>query len=172
MSLVFALAILANAPLASSPELGKAEGRCRPGESGPALQLVAKGLKDRTGTLKAEVYPSVEGDFLQDDNILLNAGKTFRRVEVSIPQSGDPLICIRIPSAGAYSVLVMHDRNSNHKFNISQDGIGFTGNPRLGWSKPRAAATRINAGSGLTRVEVVMNYRNGLVSIGPLKQGQ
>ena len=47
MSLVFALAILANAPLASSPELGKAEGRCRPGESGPALQLVAKGLKAR-----------------------------------------------------------------------------------------------------------------------------
>lgn len=172
MSLVFALALLANAPLASSPELGKAEGRCRPGETGPALHLVAKGLKDRTGTLKAEVYPSVDGDFLQDDNILLNAGKTFRRMETQIPQSGDPMICIRIPSAGAYSVLVMHDRNANHKFNISQDGIGFTGNPKLGWSKPKAAATRINAGSGLTRVEVVMNYRNGLVSIGPLKQGQ
>ena len=36
-------------------ELGKAEGRCRPGEPGPALLVSALGLKDRSGNLKLEV---------------------------------------------------------------------------------------------------------------------
>lgn len=171
MVATFAALILASAPLASSPELGKAEGHCRPGEQGPALLLVAKGLKDRAGQLKAEVYPSNDADFLQDDNILLNQGKVFRRVEVPVAQSGDPVVCIRVPSAGAYSVILLHDRNSNHLLNITQDGFGFPGNPRIGWSKPKAASARANAGPGLTRVEVVMNYRNGLMSVGPLKQG-
>ncbi|MEO7247186.1 MAG: DUF2141 domain-containing protein [Novosphingobium sp.] len=168
MTLALALAVLASAPLASSPDLGKAEGHCRPGESGPALQLIAKGLKDRTGNLKAEVYPSNDADFLQDDNILLNAGKVFRRAEVSLPASGDPVVCIRVPSAGAYSVILMHDRNANRKFNWTIDGIGFTGNPRLGWSKPKAVATRVIAGGGMTRSEVVMNYKSGL-GVAPLK---
>ena len=168
MTIALALAVLASGAIQSSPELGKTEGRCRPGETGPALQLVIKGLKDRTGNIKAEVYPSNDADFLQDDNILLNAGKTFRRVEVSLPPAGDPVVCIRVPSAGAYSVSLLHDRNMDHKFKWTLDGIGFTGNPRLGWSKPKAAVTRINAGSGLTRAEVVMNYKSGL-GVAPLK---
>ena len=168
MTIALVLAVLASAPLASSPDLGKAEGRCRPGETGPALHLVAKGLKDRTGNLKAEVYPSIDADFLQDDNILLNAGKVFRRAEVSVPESGDPVVCIRVPSAGSYSVILMHDRNANRKFNWTIDGIGFTGNPKLGWSKPKAAATRVNAGGGITRTEIVMNYKSGL-GVAPLK---
>ncbi len=172
MTIALALAVLASGPIQTSPELGKTEGRCRPGETGPALQLVTKGLKDRSGLLKVEVYPSNDHDFLEDDNILLNAGKTFRRVEAAIPQSGDPLVCIRVPSAGVYSVVMMHDRNSNHKLNITQDGIGIPNHPRLGWPKPSAAATRVNAGPGLTRIEVMMNYKSGLFSFSPLKQGQ
>lgn len=168
MTIAFVLAVLASGPLASTPDLGKAEGHCRPGETGPALHLVIKGLKDRIGNMKAEVYPSNDADFLQDDNILLNAGKTFRRVEVSLPATGDPMVCIRVPAAGVYSVSLLHDRNMDHKFKWTFDGIGFTGNPRLGWSKPKAAATRVNAGGGITRVEVVMNYKSGL-GVAPLK---
>lgn len=169
MTIALSLAVLANAPLASSPELGKAEGRCHAGEPGPALMLEAVGLKNRTGWLKAEVYPSNDADFLQDDNILLNAGKTFRRVEFPLPASGPVVACIRVPGPGAYSVIVMHDTNTNHKFNWTIDGIGFTGNPKLGWSKPKAAVTRINAGGGITRAQVVMNYKSGL-GVKPLKQ--
>lgn len=170
------IAPLALAPLAlaagiaSSPELGKAEGRCRAGESGPALLVEAQGLKDRTGNLKLEVYPSNDADFLADDNVLLMAGKVFRRVEVPTPPAGVPLLCIRLPGPGAYSVVLLHDRNRNHKFNWTHDGIGFAGNPRLGWSKPKAAATRVQAGPGLTRVPVILNYRSGL-GVAPLKQG-
>jgi uncharacterized protein (DUF2141 family) len=156
----------------SSPDLGKAEGQCRASETGPALLIGVGGLKDRAGRLKLEVYPSNDTDFLQDDNILINEGKTFRRVEVSIPQSGAIELCIRIPGPGVYSVSLLHDRDANRKFSLSTDGIGFTGNPKLGWSKPKAVPTRINAGGGVTRSTIIMNYRTGLMSFGPLKTGK
>ena len=149
-------------PLPSSPELGKAEGRCHPGETGPAVLVSVAGLKDRLGHLKLEVYPSNDADWLQDDNILLYHGKTFRRVEEAVPQSGPATLCIRIPGPGTYSVMLLHDRNSNHKFDLSQDGVGFAGNPHIGWGKPKAAAARLVAGGGLTRITIVLNYFHGL----------
>ena len=152
----------------STPDLGKAEGKCRAGESGPSFLVDIVGLKDRTGRIKLEVYPSNDADFLADDNVLVAAGKTFRRVEEALPQSGNLQLCVRVPAAGAYSVMVLHDRDMNRKFGWTVDGIGFGGNPRLGWSKPKAAATRVNAGNGPTRISVVMNYRSGL-GVAPLR---
>jgi len=149
-------------PLPSSPELGKAEGHCRANEAGPALMVSAVGLKDRVGRLKLEVYPSNDADWLQDDNILLYHGKTFRRVEEEVPQTGTPVLCIRVPGPGPYSVMLLHDRDSNHKFNFRIDGVGFASNPRMGWGKPRAAAARMVAGQGITRINIVLNYFHGL----------
>lgn len=157
-------------PIPSTPDLGKAEARCRPGEAGPALLIAIEGLKDRRGNIKLEIYPSNDEDFLRDDNALVYYGKTFRRVEEAVPQTGPVVICARIPGPGAYSVIVLHDRDGNRKFGMSVDGVGFTANPRLGWSKPKAAATRINAGAALTRTTVIMNYRNGLMSVGPIAE--
>lgn len=154
--------------LASSPDLGKAEGQCRSGETGPALLIAVNGIKDRSGWLKAEVYPSNDRDYLQDDNILLNAGKVFRRVEGPMAKSGEPTVCVRVPGPGAYSIIVLHDRDTNHRFNWTVDGVGFPGTPRLGWSKPKAATARVVAGAGLTRVDVTMQYKRGL-SFAPLK---
>lgn len=169
--LVAAPLLVANGPaLRSTPDLGKAEGRCRAGESGPALMVEAVGLKDRTGNLKLEVYPSNDKDFLADDNVLVAAGKVFRRVEVPTPRSGDAVLCVRIPGPGSYSVSLLHDRDTNRKFGWKIDGIGFSGNPKLGWSKPKAAKARVVVTSGgITRVKVVMNYKSGL-GVGPIKQ--
>ena len=151
-------------------ELGKAEGRCRPGETGPALLVSAVGLKDRAGDLKLEVYPANDQDFLQDDKILIGQGKTFRRVEEPVPASGTPTLCVRVPGPGTYAVSLLHDRDANHKFNLSGDGVGFSGNHKLSWSKPKAAASSVVAGAGLTRVPIVLNYRQGLLSFAPLDQ--
>lgn len=168
--LAAAMVLLAGAgPIRSTPDLGKAEGQCRPGESGPAFLVDLIGLKDHTGKLKLEVYPANDTDFLADDNILVAAGKTFRRVEVPVPNEPTPRLCVRLPSPGAYTVTVLHDRNANHKFNLSHDGFGFSANPRLGWSKPKASAVAVNAGGGLTTLRVMMNYRTGLFSFGPIK---
>lgn len=162
------LLLAAAAAVPSSPDLGKAEGHCRAGEPGPALLVDAFGLKDRQGTLKLEVYPATDQDFLQDDNILINAGKVFRRVETVVPATGPVSLCIRVPQAGSYAVSLLHDRDASRRFGWTVDGIGFSGNPKLGWSKPKAAAAHVNAGAGLTRIAIRLNYRSGL-GVAPLR---
>lgn len=168
-----ALPAVAWAQVPSSPSLGIAEGRCRAGESGPSLIVNVLGLKDRAGNLKVELYPATDADFLQDDNILINQGKTFRRVVADVPQSGAVQICIRAPSAGTFALTVLHDRDKDRKFNLSRttgDGIGFGANPKSqGPFKPKLAVARVAVGNGPTPVNVIMLYRTGWLSLGRLK---
>ncbi|AUW60432.1 hypothetical protein C1T17_18315 [Sphingobium sp. SCG-1] len=156
--------------MSSTPNLGKAEAQCRASESGPAFIVDIVGLKDRQGNLKLEVYPSTDGDFLQDDNILLSQGKIFRRIEIVVPKTTPAQICVRVPRPGRYSVMVLHDRDANHKFGLSVDGVGFGSNPRLGLGKPKAIAASLVAGASITRERIVMNYRRSLLSFGPVAQ--
>ncbi|TXC68658.1 DUF2141 domain-containing protein [Sphingorhabdus soli] len=165
---LLAIGGLTAATIPSSPDLGKKEGQCRSGETGPALIVDIDGLKDRMGRLKLEVYPAVDVDFLADDNVLIAAGKTFRRVEMAVPATGAVHMCVRLPGPGKYAVSVLHDRNSDRHFNLSKDGVGFGGNPRLGMRQPKASEASVVAGSGLTPMTIVMNYRHGLLSFGPL----
>jgi uncharacterized protein (DUF2141 family) len=164
------LATAAAMPLRSTPDLGKREGECRPNETGPAFLVTPVGLLDRAGTLKLEVYPPNNHDLLEDDNVLISAGKVFRRVEEHVPQAGPITLCIRVPSPGAYSLVLLHDRDENRKYGWRVDGVGFSGNPHIGWGKPRADKTRVVAGSGLTRLSIVLNYHHGL-GVAPLKEG-
>lgn len=154
--------LLVAAAIPSTPELGTDEGRCRSNEPGPSFFVNVEGLKDRGGKLKLEVYPANNSDFLDDDNILIAHGKTFRRVEQSVPASGRVQLCVRVPAAGSYAVSLLHDRDSNRKFSWRVDGIGFAGNPKLGWSKPTASDASAIARAGPTQIEIVMNYRRGL----------
>lgn len=156
-----AAASLIGAPIPSSPDLGKAEGKCRAKESGPAFLVAVSGLLDRIGKLKLEIYPANDTDFLADDNVLVSAGKVFRRVEEPVPASGAVRLCIRVPSAGTYALSVLHDRNGNRKFDWRIDGIGFAGNPKLGWSKPKSATASAVATAAITPIAIVMNYRRG-----------
>jgi uncharacterized protein (DUF2141 family) len=165
--LLFALTA-ANLP--SSPSLGIAEGRCRAGEPGPAFLITVVGLKDRGGTMKAELYPANDNDFLADDNVLINAGKTFRRVVIDVPATGNVQMCVRAPSPGAYGLSLLHDRDGNRKFGLSIDGVGFGSNPAsLGPFKPKISIGRVVAGAGLTAITVRMMYRRGLFSFAPIK---
>lgn len=148
--------------LASSPDLGVAAGRCRAPETGPAFLVDVTGLKDRTGRLKLELYPANDADFLADDNLLIAAGKAFARVDLPTPAEGPIQLCIRAPCAGRYALSLLHDRNADRKFELSTDGIGFSNNPRLGWSKPDADRVAVDLGDAPRRISIVMNYRHGL----------
>lgn len=155
--------------LPSTPDLGKAAGQCRPGEHGPSVLVQVAGLKDRRGRLKLELYPANDGDFLADDNILIAAGKAFARVEEGVPPAGEVELCLRAPAPGTFALSLLHDRDADRKFALSSDGIGFAGNPRLGLSRPRAAAASVRIGDTPTRIRIIMNYRRGLLSFGPLE---
>ena len=155
--------------LLSSPDLGKAQGQCRADEHGPSFFVTVNGIKDRKGRLKLELYPANDADFLADDNILVAAGKTFRRVETIVPASGPIQLCIRVPGQGIYALSLLHDRDANHKFALSVDGIGFAGNPNLKMSKPSASTASARALAGPTPITIIMNYRRSLFSFGPLE---
>ncbi len=120
--------------------------------------------------MKVELYPNNNEDFLQDDNLLVMAGKTFRRVETPVPATGPVTLCVRVPAPGDYTMSLLHDRDSNLKFGLSVDGVGFPNDPKLGWSKPKAEKVTAHAGPGVTRITITMQYRKGLLSFGPLKQ--
>lgn len=167
MSLLLLLA--SGTMMPSTPDLGIAEGRCRANETGPSLLVNIDGLRDRRGQLKLEVYPANDEDFLADDNVLLSAGRTFRRVVAAVPASGRPQLCVRVPGPGTYAVTVLHDRNLDRRFSLTADGIGFAGNPRIGLSRPSAAASSARAGNGPTSIAITMNYRRGLIGFGPIE---
>lgn len=142
----------------SSPDLGVAEGKCRPNESGSAYIVTVTGLKDRKGTLRAELYPNNDKDFLADDNVLVMEGKAFARVAQPIPAKGDVTICIRAPGPGTYTLSLLHDRNSNRKFEYGNEGAGFPRIGNLGRSKPKAADVAVSVGNSPQAVTVPMQY--------------
>ena len=148
--------------IASSPDLGLAAGHCRGIETGPAFMVEVQGLKDRAGRLKLELYPAAPHDFLADDNVLVAAGKSFARVDVPTPPSGKVELCIRAPGPGRYGLMLLHDRNGDHKFQLSSDGVGFSNNPKLGWGKPSVEHVAIEVGNGPRLIAIILNYRHGL----------
>ncbi|HTI31031.1 MAG TPA: DUF2141 domain-containing protein [Sphingomonas sp.] len=157
--------------LPSTPSLGLAEGHCATPETRPSFLVTVLGLKDRTGRLRLELYPDNDSDFLADDNQLVAAHKTFARVDEAVPPSGPMTLCIRVPQPGWYTLSLLHDHNGDRKFTLSTDGIGFPNNPKLGWSKPKAAAARALARNGPTALQIRLNYRRGLFSFGPISRG-
>jgi len=172
LSVLLAAAAAAGSPqwIPSSPDLGIAEGRCRANETGPAFLINVEGLKDRQGMVRVELYPNDDKDFLADDNVLIMAGKTFRRAEMKVPASGPVVLCIRAPSAGTYTLSLLHDRDSNRKLGLSVDGVAFPGDPKLCWGQPKGREARANVGNGPTKINVTMQYRRSLVCFGPVKK--
>lgn len=166
---IFPLAVLmvASAPAHAQPILGDSAA-CAPGSTTPALLAWFDGLKDRKGMLRLELFPSDDDDFLEDDMILIKAGKPFRRIEITPPSSGSVAVCIRAPRAGTYSFALIHDRDGKRKFSFSVDGAGFPNNPKLGWSKPKASKAAVTLGNGVTEVHVLMKYFSGF-GFSPIK---
>lgn len=140
---------------------------CDTGAPGPAVLVHVHGFKDRTGNLRVELYPANEADFLAPGSRLRAEGKVFRRIDLPMPQQGDPDVCVALPAPGPYAIAVLHDRNASGRLDPFSDGYGFPNNPRLGFGKPDVAAVTFK-GEGQIRVDIVLNYWNGL-SARPLR---
>lgn len=154
---------------AAAQILGDA-GACSLG-TGPAIEATIEGLKDRRGELKLELYPATEADFLKDDRDLVAEGKPFRRVRVPTPQSGTPILCIRVPRPGSWALLFTHNRDGKNKFGFWSDGAGFVSKEKLGRSRPKVGQATIAVGGGVTRVTIRAQYLRGLSGFRPVKPG-
>lgn len=163
-----AIAIIgATYPVPPRAERGKANAACRPGELGPAVRVTVTGIKDSEGTLRLELYPGNDTDFLAPDKVLIAAGKPFRRIERASVSPGTTTLCIRAPEPGVYALSVLHDRDGDGKFGFLRDGVGFSRNPKLKRAKPKADAVGIRIGPGVGETRIVLNYRRGL-GFGPI----
>lgn len=163
LSAVLAAAAVLATPVAAAASraapVGPDSARC---SSGPALLVRVTGLKSRSGTLRVQLYGDNPADFLAK-------GKRMRRIDV--PVSGSAMeVCVALPGPGRYAVAVRHDADGNRKSGWN-DGGGFSRNPsiKLTSLKPAHSQVAINAGAGVQRVPVVMQYRQGL-SIGPIRK--
>jgi uncharacterized protein (DUF2141 family) len=165
-SILASTALFLLAPL-SGPALAQTPNPCASSDKGPVLAVIVTGLKDRKGRLRAELFPNNDDDFLADNDVLVKAGKPFRRVDLELPRTKGTILCMVTPPPGTYTLSVLHDRDLNLKFGFMSDGVGFAGNPKLARSKPKAAQARINISAGMNHVTIVLNYLRGF-SFSPL----
>ncbi len=121
------------------------------GRRGSALLVRVTGLKERVGLIRVSTYPAREDDWLVKK-------RYTRRIDVAVPATGEPEICVALPGAGRFGVAVLHDRNGDHKVNIFKDGGGFSNNPSFGFSKPKVEAVAFAAGAGITSVDIKLKY--------------
>ena len=168
---ILALGALALGLSAAAPARASGDAACGPDEQGPALKVLVVGLKDRRGTLRLELYPDNDQDFLGDSSKIIAEGRTFRRVIAPTPQSGEVQLCVRAPAPGRYAAAVLHDRRGGTlKFSPWTDGAGFPGDPKLGTSKPKANQAVVDIGAGVTHPAVVMNYLSSGLTFAPVRR--
>lgn len=127
---------------------------CAPDAKGTAALVTVHGFKDRVGNLRIVIYRANEEEFLA-------SGRYVQRIDVPVTPSGEMTVCAPVPDAGNHVVVALHDRDKNGKMDPFKDGVGFSGNPRLGLAKPKIAAVDAQL-SGVTPFRIELNYLQGL----------
>ncbi|MBA4760669.1 DUF2141 domain-containing protein [Sphingomonas sp.] len=166
LSLALIAAVAWPSAASAQAAIGEDAAACAAGNE-PALRVTVQGIKDRTGRLKLELYPAVEGDYLRDDHVLVKEGKLFHRSFATTPKSGNIVLCIKAPRPGRYALFLTHDRDGANKFNIWKDGAGVPSNRKLGRSKPKLADGIVNVGAAATPITIKLQYVRGLSGFSP-----
>lgn len=162
-SLLGGVIALAAGTTSAQPVLGADAAACATAASGPAALVRVSGFKDRVGNLRVQLYSDREADFLE-------RGKKLKRIEMPVRSADAMHVCVALPAAGRYTMVVLHDRDANGKLSVWSDGVGFSNNPRLGLGKPDVEKVIFAANGGVTTLDVVLNYRRGL-SVRPVREG-
>ena len=161
--LTSALSAALGAGAAQAAVLGPDAAACAPGASGASVLVKVDGFKARTGDLRVQIYGSNPADFLAK-------GRRVKRIDVPVTARAEPMeVCVALPQPGNYAVAVRHDVEGDGKSGRN-DGGGFSRNPGLSVfsMKPKYEDVVISVGSEPRRVNVVLNYFQGL-SIKPIK---
>ncbi len=131
--------------------------RCNSGDI-TAVLVTVQGIRTATGLIRVQSYPATEAAWLEK-------GQWLNRIEQRA-KIGDMQFCLPVPKSGNYAIAVRHDKNNNGKTDISGDGGGFSQNPKisafraiLGKSVVPVKKASFFAGSGVTRINILMRYR-------------
>jgi len=124
---------------------------CVTGEySVPRVLVDVSGIESDEGTLRVQIYSDNPEDFLV-------SGKKVLRVEVpSHPEAQQ--VCVTFPTAGKYSMAVLHDKNANGRADIFTEGFGFSNNPKLSFGPPEHEETLFEVGNGVKQLDVKLTY--------------
>ena len=152
--------LTAAVPALADPRIARPDDQtCARGGS-PAVLVHIVGLKNGIGTLRVQAYGPGSVSFLKK-------GKWAGRVDVPLDGRRNLDVCLPLAGAGDYAIAVRHDANDNKKSDWN-DGAGFSRNPRLSlFGRPKFAQTAIAVQQRTTRLNVLMNYRQGM-SVGPI----
>lgn len=150
-------------PAAAQAAIGPDAAACARGggPTGSAILVNVNGFRQRTGSVRVNVYGG-------DASRFLARGAYVRQVNLPVTRSGPMAICVAVPGAGRYAVAVRHDLDGNGRSGWS-DGGGFSRNPRVSLTSLRPAYENVafNVGRGVAGVNVTLLYRFGL-SIRPV----
>ena len=140
----------------AAAQLGPDAAACR--GNGQAVLVTVNGFRARTGNVRVAIYGS-------DPRRFLARGQTLRKINVPVTGAGPMRICVALPGPGRYAVAVRHDVNGNNSRGDWSDGAGFSRNPRISLVhlRPSFNNVAIDVGRGVTPVNVILNYRFGLV---------
>ena len=152
--------VLAVPALADPRETRPGDPSCSRGNV-PAVLVHVTGLKNGAGKVRVQAYGPGSANYLKK-------GAWAGRVDVPLGGKRSIDICLPLPAAGQYSVAVRHDSNANRKSDWN-DGAGFSRNPKLSLlGRPSFGQTAVPVKAGPTKINVVLNYRNGM-SVGPVR---
>lgn len=119
-------------------------------KNAPRVLVDVNGIATAEGTLRVQIYSDNPDDFLV-------SGKKVTRVDVPTVE-GHQSVCVTFPSAGKFSMAVMHDKNANGKADIFTEGFGFSNNPKLGFGPPDHKDTVFSVDEGVKRMDVELTY--------------
>ena len=140
---------------AAQQEIGNDMGRCAAGAAGSAVLVDVSGFDKAVGIIRVQSYPATKSAWLEK-------GQWINRIEMPArPNGGQMLFCVPVPGPGRYAIAVRHDRNNNGKTDISEDGGGFSNNPKasiFNLGKPSVDKAAFAAGSGVTRISIKLQY--------------
>ena len=145
-------AVLISGSSSANQELNNDLSRCASGK-GPVVLVNVRGIKESTGKIRVQSYPATPSAWL-------SKGRWLHRIETSA-SAGSMNICVPVPAEGKFGIAVRHDRNGNGKTDISQDGGGFSNNPKISifnLGKPSINKAAFVAGPGVTRITINMQY--------------
>ncbi len=121
--------------------------------NGPAVWITITEISESRGTLRVQLYPGTDADWLE-------TGRWLHRIEVPA-RAGSVQVCMPVPATGNYAIAIRHDVNGNGRTDLRSDGGGMSNNPSINifnLGRPSIDRTRFSMGREVKSMSIRMRY--------------